>query len=288
MFKLDNDFLTSLGLGSLPVDEKNKLLQHIYERLEMNVGMRLAEKMSDQQLDEFEGFIDRNDEAGALRWLESNFPNYKEVVAQELEKLKNEVSMAAPQILAAAQNAPVTPQAPASPTAGQTSQQGIPPTMNPYQQAPGQQAPFPPPQAVPMDPGFNAPMPSKAPAQQQPFAPSIPNPMPSPSIQPAYPQDQPLQQPFQPPMPPVQDPFQPSSAQPSPFPPSPASSPAQDQNFGSQPLQPWPPVDQPSQQPPAMPQQPNSDAPKPPEEQKPEGQAPQSPPQPPAGFPPAY
>lgn len=103
MFKLDNNFLSSLGLGSLPVDEKNKLLQAIYERLEMNVGMRLAEKMTDSQLDEFEGFIDRNDEAGALRWLETNFPNYKQVVAEELEKLKTEISQAAPHILAAAQ-----------------------------------------------------------------------------------------------------------------------------------------------------------------------------------------
>lgn len=103
MFKLDNNFLSSLGLGSLPVDEKNKLLQAIYERLEMNVGMRLAEKMTDSQLDEFEGFIDRNDEAGALRWLETNFPNYKQVVAEELEKLKSEIAQAAPQILAAAQ-----------------------------------------------------------------------------------------------------------------------------------------------------------------------------------------
>jgi len=108
MFKLDNNFLTSLGLSALPVEEKNKLLQHIYERLEMNVGMRLAEKMTDSQLDEFEGFIDRNDETGALRWLETNFPNYKEVVAEELEKLKKEVSEAAPHILAAA-NDPVAP-----------------------------------------------------------------------------------------------------------------------------------------------------------------------------------
>jgi len=103
MFKLDNNFLTSMGLGSLPVEEKNKLLQAIYERLEMNVGMRLAERMSDEQLNEFEGFIDRSDEAGALRWLETNFPNYKQVVAEELEKLKAEVTASAPQILAAAQ-----------------------------------------------------------------------------------------------------------------------------------------------------------------------------------------
>lgn len=106
MFKLDNNFLVTMGLGGLPVDEKNRLLQMIYERLEMNVGMRLAEKMTDAQLDEFESFIDRNDEAAALKWLESNFPNYKDVVAEELEKLKVEVQAAAPQILSVAQSAP--------------------------------------------------------------------------------------------------------------------------------------------------------------------------------------
>ncbi len=37
------------------------------------------------------------------RWLETNFPDYKQVVAEELEKLKKEISQAAPQILAAAQ-----------------------------------------------------------------------------------------------------------------------------------------------------------------------------------------
>ena len=101
MFKLDDNLLRELGLGTLPPEEKNKMLAHIYETLEMRVGMKLAEKMTNEQLDEFEGFIDRNDEAGALRWLETNFPNYKQVVADELETLKAEIKAAAPQILAA-------------------------------------------------------------------------------------------------------------------------------------------------------------------------------------------
>jgi predicted RNA-binding Zn ribbon-like protein len=105
MFKLDNQLLVELGLGSLPAEEKNKMLAHIYETLEMRVGMKLAEQMTDAQLDEFEGFIDRNDEAGALTWLETNFPNYKQVVADELEKLKGEIKASAPQIVAAAAEA---------------------------------------------------------------------------------------------------------------------------------------------------------------------------------------
>lgn len=99
MFQLDDNLLKDLGLGDLPASEKNKMLAHIYETLELRVGMRLAEQMTDQQLDEFEGFIDRNDEAGALKWLETNFPDYKKVVADELEKLKGEIKAQAPQIV---------------------------------------------------------------------------------------------------------------------------------------------------------------------------------------------
>jgi predicted RNA-binding Zn ribbon-like protein len=108
MFKLDNALLEELGLGQLPPEEKNRMLAHIYETLEMRVGMKLAEQMSNEQLDEFESYIDRNDEAGALKWLESNFPNYKKVVADELEKLKAEIKTSSEQILAASQQPPAS------------------------------------------------------------------------------------------------------------------------------------------------------------------------------------
>ena len=114
MFQLDDNLLRELGLGDLPAAEKNKMLAHIYETLELRVGMKLAEQMTDAQLDEFEAFIDNNDEAGALKWLETNFPHYKEVVAQELEKLKSEIKAQAPAIMQAtmtdhASQAPVQP-----------------------------------------------------------------------------------------------------------------------------------------------------------------------------------
>lgn len=106
MFKLDNALLEELGLGVLPADEKNRMLAHIYETLEMRVGMKLASQMTNEQLDEFETFIDKNDEAGALKWLESNFPKYKQVVADELENLKQEIKGSADQIVAASQHPP--------------------------------------------------------------------------------------------------------------------------------------------------------------------------------------
>jgi hypothetical protein len=47
--------------------------------------------------------MDNGNEAGALTWLETNVPNYKDVVAAELEVLKSEIKQTAPMILAAAQ-----------------------------------------------------------------------------------------------------------------------------------------------------------------------------------------
>ena len=143
MFQIDDKFLASLGLEALPQDEKEKMKAHIYETLEMRVGMKLANGMSDQQLTEFEGFMSgdvtkatdyldrlnpnwRNDptynnsqqqaqkaginpnaatsEYAALKWLETNFPDYKKVVAEELNKLKDEIKQSAPQILEASKN----------------------------------------------------------------------------------------------------------------------------------------------------------------------------------------
>lgn len=125
MLKIDNTLLIQLGLGDLPNDEKNRLLEQIYETLEMRVGMRLAENMTDEQLDEFESYIDKNDEAGALKWLETNFPDYKRVVEEELETLKAEIQKDSAQILKAAssrQEAPVP--------ADQVAQQSQPTTTD--------------------------------------------------------------------------------------------------------------------------------------------------------------
>ena len=66
MFKLDNTLLEELGLGGLPAEEKNKMLAHIYETLEMRVGMKLAEQMTNEQLDEFESFIKSFKEANCF------------------------------------------------------------------------------------------------------------------------------------------------------------------------------------------------------------------------------
>lgn len=129
MFQLDDKFLQEIGLDSLPADQRQAFLAHIYSELELRVGVRLSEGLSDEQLNEFESFVDRkedqvrtwiaantpdylndpayqqvkasapqtSDEAAvlaeyaSLKWLSMNRPNYREVVAQVLSELKSEI-----------------------------------------------------------------------------------------------------------------------------------------------------------------------------------------------------
>ncbi len=130
MFQLDDKFLEDIGLADLPEEQKKPFLQHIYDELELRVGTKLSDGMSDEQLEEFESIIDRKDEninswlaknspdyhndemfiklkdsAGldvndpalkaeyaATKWLEVNRPDYKNVVAGVLDELKQEIT----------------------------------------------------------------------------------------------------------------------------------------------------------------------------------------------------
>ena len=129
MFRLDDQFLKDIGLDNLPEDQKKPFLQHIYSELELRVGTRLSDGLSDAQLEEFEEIIDRKEdkiqawlathapnyaqeeafsklqqatkleatdprlvaEYTATKWLEVNRPDYRDVVAAVLEELKKEI-----------------------------------------------------------------------------------------------------------------------------------------------------------------------------------------------------
>ena len=129
MFQLDENFLKELGLDALPPEQQRPFLQHIYSELELRVGERLSQGMSDAQLDEFANIIDKapgavdeflmkhapnyqqepmfqrlvqatgaaaddprlKDEFAASKWLEVNRPDYRDVVAAVMEELKKEI-----------------------------------------------------------------------------------------------------------------------------------------------------------------------------------------------------
>ena len=76
MFQLDDKFLEEVGLGDLPEDQKKAFLDHFREQLEIRVGTKLSDGLSDDQMDEFESFMDR-DEQKVRSWLSVNVPDYQ-------------------------------------------------------------------------------------------------------------------------------------------------------------------------------------------------------------------
>lgn len=138
MIQINDALLNEIGLASLPQEEKRSLLSHIYETLELRVGMRLADQMTNEQLDEFEKYFEARDDKGAFNWLETNFPNYKEIVQEEFDKLKAEVTQSAPQILSASQTSASSPAA----VSGAAAQPLLPPTDTAQPIPPKPQQPY--------------------------------------------------------------------------------------------------------------------------------------------------
>lgn len=99
MIQINNSLLDEVGLGNLGEDDKKNLLTKLYETLELKVGQKLASQMSDKQLDEFDRYFQAKDEKGAFMWLESNFPNYKEIVQEQFDVLKDELKTSSARIL---------------------------------------------------------------------------------------------------------------------------------------------------------------------------------------------
>jgi Protein of unknown function (DUF5663) len=85
--KIDADLLIESGYGALSADQADTLLREFYEALEEMVGLDLAGRMSNKQLDQFEGFFEREDDEGAFMWLESNFSDYQDIVRKQYDDL---------------------------------------------------------------------------------------------------------------------------------------------------------------------------------------------------------
>ncbi|MDR1033136.1 MAG: DUF5663 domain-containing protein [Candidatus Nomurabacteria bacterium] len=127
MFQLDEQFLEAVGLSGMDPKKKTAFLAHTQEELEVRIGMRMSEGLTDNQVTEFEqiisnnkdavnavigstdlkkdktyqllitkaGFKDSSDEIrneyASIKWLTENRPDYQELVSGEIEKLKQEI-----------------------------------------------------------------------------------------------------------------------------------------------------------------------------------------------------
>jgi len=87
--QLDEELLNELGFGDFPEEEKEAILTKMMQALEMRMGMRIAEILSNEQLVEFNKLTGAGKDAEAQQWLKDNVPNYEEIANEELQNYKN-------------------------------------------------------------------------------------------------------------------------------------------------------------------------------------------------------
>lgn len=125
MYKFDDTFLEAVGLGALPEDQKAAFLENAQDQFEVRVGEKMNAQMTDDQVAEFEKIIDNDQETinrwlsnlgdyrsdeiyqriasrvenesdrvnnyVSAKWLDQNCPNYRQLIEQTLEELKQEI-----------------------------------------------------------------------------------------------------------------------------------------------------------------------------------------------------
>ena len=137
MYQFDDSFLDSVGLSGLPEEQKQSFLQYAQDQLEVRIGEKMSEGLSEDQLDEFERIIDndqetvqkwladlgdyKNDETYkklldgsedeedspqfladyvTAKWLDQNCPQYQDIIKESIEGLQAEISSQKEEILA--------------------------------------------------------------------------------------------------------------------------------------------------------------------------------------------
>ena len=135
----DDNFLKKVGLSELPEDKKEPFLSQTKNELELRVGVKMSEGLSEAQIAEFEGIM-KNDqqvirkivgELGmdfrtdtiyrkllthynvtegtweiigeylSIKWVQKNRPDYHSIVEQVARELISEIKSNAPSILEA-------------------------------------------------------------------------------------------------------------------------------------------------------------------------------------------
>lgn len=86
--RIDEVFISEIGLSEMPEAEKRAFMEHAQEELEVRVGERISRDLTQAQLDEFEGI---QDDAMAVAWLEQNAPGFRKAVKEVFATFKAEL-----------------------------------------------------------------------------------------------------------------------------------------------------------------------------------------------------
>ena len=88
----DDQLLSAMGLSGLDEQRQQRVLAKLLRLLDFNVLHRLAETLSEEQMDQLSDLLSKEDVADAeiSQWFAKNVPNYAQLVEEEAQKIKQQ------------------------------------------------------------------------------------------------------------------------------------------------------------------------------------------------------
>lgn len=97
MIRIDDEFMSEVGLDTMPPLEKKAFMDGAEEELEIRVGSTIAERLTQEQVTEFSQI---EDDGVALKWLNERVPDFRDLVMKTFQEFKQEIMAGREQILA--------------------------------------------------------------------------------------------------------------------------------------------------------------------------------------------
>lgn len=87
----DKALIQELGLDKIGEEQQTAALASYYNALQTKVGMAVEDKLTDEQLAEFEKVSGAGDDEATAKWLKEAVGDYDQIVAAEAADLKKSI-----------------------------------------------------------------------------------------------------------------------------------------------------------------------------------------------------
>lgn len=87
---LEQNVMAALGLINLPEERKVALIEKMTELVEKNLIVRILQGLTDEDAQEFEKIINGTEEE-KVKFIQAKFPNFAEMMQEEIVKVKQAV-----------------------------------------------------------------------------------------------------------------------------------------------------------------------------------------------------
>lgn len=93
---MSTQYITKETVSGLGIDLENQdidaLLSHLNETLEERIGTEITDSLDDNQLQELLKIQEESDDEATAKWLETNVPDMKQIVQDEIDILLGEIA----------------------------------------------------------------------------------------------------------------------------------------------------------------------------------------------------